>query len=89
MNMQLGQILPYIDCAQRVRYSAWTSSGGAVLALVAGCVSWQQVRSPLRGFGSPTTLRFAGTMSALSALVFAFALIMQAVASVVLTGCER
>jgi hypothetical protein len=61
----------------------------AILALLSALVSWRSVRPPPTGFGSPSTLRFAGRMSALSALVFAFALILQAVASMVLTGCER
>ncbi len=88
-NMQLGQILPYVDCAQQIRYSACASAIMAVLAVIAGYVSWQAGRSTPRGFGSPSTIRFAGGLSALSALVFAFALIMQTMASVVLTGCER
>jgi hypothetical protein len=87
--MQLGQILPYIDCAQQFRYSAYISAAVVLLVLLAGYVSWRWVRSPPRGFGSQSTLRFAGKMSALSALVFAFALIMQTIASMVLTGCER
>jgi hypothetical protein len=88
-NMQLGQILPYVDCAQRIRYSAYVSAAMAVLALAAGYASWRSAHSSPRGFGSPSTIRFAGSLSALSALVFVFALIMQAMASVVLTGCER
>ena len=89
LNMQLSQILPHIDCTKQLRSSALTSVAAAVLALLAGYVSWRSVRPPSTGFGSPSTLRFAGNLSALSALLFAFALIMQTVASVVLTGCER
>lgn len=88
-NMELGQILPYVDCAQRIRYSAFASAVMTALALAAAFASWRSAHSSPRGFGSPSTIRFAGGLSALSALVFAFALIMQTMASVVLTGCER
>jgi hypothetical protein len=88
-NMQLGQVLPYIDCAREIRSSALTSIAATILTLLAGYVSWRSVRPPSTGFGSPSTLRFAGNLSALSALIFAFALIMQTTASLVLTGCER
>jgi hypothetical protein len=89
VNMQLGQVLPYVDCARQIRSSAVTSIAVTVLALLAGWVSWRSVRPPAAGFGSPSTLRFAGNVSALSALIFAFALFMQTIASLVLTGCER
>jgi hypothetical protein len=89
VNTQLGQILPYVDCARHFRFSALTSMAATVFTLLAGCVSWRSVRPPPTGFGSPSTLRFVGSLSALSALIFAFALIMQTIASVVLTGCER
>jgi hypothetical protein len=87
--MQLGQVLPYIGCARQIRFAAVTSIAATVLTLLAGCVSWRSARPPSTGFGSPSTLRFVGNLSALSALIFAFALIMQTIASLVLTGCER
>ena len=89
MNMQIGQILPYVDCARRLQYSAYISATCALLALLAAYASWRWVQPLPKGFGSPSTLRFAGRLSALSALLFAFALIMQSIASLVLTGCER
>jgi hypothetical protein len=89
LNMQLGQVLPYMDCARQIRSSAVISIAATVLAMLSGYVSWRSVRPPSTGFGSPPTLRFVGNVSALSALIFAFALIMQTIASLVLTGCER
>lgn len=89
VNMQLGQILPYLDCTRNVRLSAIVSASFAVLALLAGSVSWRASRTAPAGFGSPATLRFDAIVSAMAALIFAFALALQAVASMVLTGCER
>jgi len=89
LNMQLGQLLPYLDCTRQFRSSAIASGIATVLALLAGYVSWRSVSSPPAGFGSPSTLRFAGALSALSALIFAFATVMQTIASLVLTGCEH
>jgi hypothetical protein len=89
INMQLGQILPYHDCAGTIRISAVISAALAMVALLAGSISWRSWRATPAGFGSPNTLRFAAALSALSALIFAFALALQAIASMVLTGCEH
>lgn len=89
VNTQLGQILPYRDCTEEVHISAGVSVALAMLALLAGSVSWRSSRADPAGFGSPDTLRFAAALSALSALIFAFALALQAIGSMVLTGCER
>jgi hypothetical protein len=88
-NMQLGLILPFADCTRQGRASALMSMGFAILALIAGIISWRSARSSPSGFGSPSTLRFDAAVSALSAPVFTFALGLQAIASLVLTGCER
>jgi len=60
----------------------------AAAACVAGVTSWRsvgraQISEPLR------TLAFVGSLGALAALLFAFALAMQGWASLVLSGCER
>ena len=89
VNMQLGQILPYHDCAVTIRISTAVSTALAIFALLAGSISWRSWRDAPAGFGSPNTLRFAAALSALSALIFAFALALQAIASMVLTGCEH
>ena len=89
INLGAGLILPAIDCTRQFRASALISTGFTVLALLAAAVSWRLARTRLAGFGSPQTLRFDAGMSALGALVFAFALVLQTMASLVLTGCER
>jgi hypothetical protein len=89
INMQLGQILPYTDCAQQSRWSAIISFTGVAAAVITGAVSWHSTR-PARIVAPLTaTSRFIAWVSALSALVFAFALSMQGIASLVLSGCER
>jgi hypothetical protein len=89
INTQLGQILPYLDCRQQGRYSAIASFAGAAAACVAGAISWRAARHAPTSEPLPMTLSFVGSISALSASIFAFALLMQGAASVVFTGCER
>ena len=88
-NMQLGQVLPDLDCIRQARISAFVSLALTIFALLAGLMSWRTMRVRPSGFGSPRTLRFDAGVSALSALMFAFALALQTIASWVLTGCER
>ena len=88
INTQLGQILPYLDCQREARFSAAASLIGVAAAGLAGVVSWRsagwsKTAAPIR------TSSFVASLSALAALVFAFALSMQGVASLVLSGCER
>lgn len=89
INMQLGQILPYVDCRQQSHRLAIISFVGVVAVVLAGFVSWRwadqaRVATPLTA-----TSRFIAWSGALSALVFAFALSAQGIASLVLSGCER
>jgi hypothetical protein len=88
INTQLGEILPYLDCQQQARFSAMASFVGATVACVAGAVSWQSAGRANKSDPLATS-GFAGSLSALSAAVFAFALSMQGIASLVLSGCER
>lgn len=88
INTQLGQILPYLDCQREARFSAAASLIGAATAGLAGVVSWRSAGRP-EAAAAGRTSAFIGSLSALAALVFAFALAMQGVASLVLSGCER
>jgi hypothetical protein len=88
VNMQLGEILPYLDCQHQARYSAIASFGFAVAAGLAGALSWRSV-SRARKYEPTLTLAFLGSVAALSAVIFVFALSMQGIASLVLSGCER
>jgi hypothetical protein len=82
VNMQLGQILPYAQCGSRFRLLLWSSSIGVLQSLVAGIVSW-------RGSPAIRSAWFAARVSVLLGLVFAFTMVLQALAGLMLTGCER
>jgi hypothetical protein len=88
VNTQFGQILPYVDCQREARFSAAVSLVGAVAAALACLVSWRSAARPATA-ATARTAAFVASMSAMAGLVFAFALSMQAVASLVLSGCER
>jgi hypothetical protein len=89
INMQLSQILPYIDCRQQQRYSAIASFVALAAACFAAAVSWGWARHAR--YTAPLTNKsgFSASISALASLVFAFALLLQGIASLVLSGCER
>lgn len=84
VSMQLGQILPYTDCRTGIAATAVASFAAALIAL-AGCfVSY-------RGYAS-TRARMGLFLSALSLLVglsFAFALLLQGAASLLIDACAR
>ncbi|MCA1454202.1 hypothetical protein I6F35_13385 [Bradyrhizobium sp. BRP22] len=90
VNMQLGQILPYADCRSQLHATAAASLIGATIAALSGLASWRSARPSSADAGAPDeTISFAGNLSGLAALVFTFALIMQGIASMMLTGCEK
>jgi hypothetical protein len=89
INMQLGQMLPYIDCAQQSHHLAIYSFAGSAAALLAGGFSWNWTNHERNTSSLTATSRFIARLGALSALVFAFALSMQGIASLVLSGCDR
>jgi len=89
INTQLGEILAWPDCQQQARYSAASSSAALLLACVAAIASWRATRRVQVKARLTALSGFIGAMSALSALIFIFALSMQAIASLVLSGCER
>jgi hypothetical protein len=89
INMQLGQILPYTDCARQSGVSAIISFVGAAVAVVTGAISWRWAQRERIAALLTATSSFVARLGALSALIFGFALSMQGIASLVLSGCER
>ncbi|PSO14036.1 hypothetical protein [Bradyrhizobium sp. MOS003] len=89
VNMQLGQILPYADCRSQLHSSVIISFVGAALTSASGIASWSSPRRVGGEAAEQSNAHFGGIVSALSASVFTFALLMQGVAAVVLTGCEK
>ena len=88
INTQLGQTLPYLDCQHQARWSAVASFVAAAASCLAALISWRS-GNRAKMSGPLPTLAFVGSTSALTALVFTFALSMQGLASLVLSGCER
>jgi hypothetical protein len=89
IDTQLGEILPYLDCQHQVRSSAIAAFSGMLLACLAAIVSWRSTSRARMAASLTATSGFLGALSALSALIFAFALSLQGIASLVLSGCER
>jgi hypothetical protein len=88
-NTLLSLNLSYSDCIEQNHALAIVSLIMLVATGAGAFASWRSIRIDVTGFSSPRTFRFVGTLSALSSLVFAFALALQMVAAWVLTGCER
>ncbi|WP_257167036.1 hypothetical protein [Bradyrhizobium sp. SRS-191] len=87
VNTQLGEMLATTDCISAVRPSAVISAALLAVVLIAAGLSWWRDGRP--STRADRTLPFAARLSALTALLFAFAVVLQAIASVVLSGCER
>lgn len=82
VNMQSGQILPYPDCRSGLHVNLVISLLAAALSLAASIAAWRFARSDGTGL-------FASRLGALLSLLFAFTLLLQAMAGLLLTGCER
>jgi phosphoglycerol transferase MdoB-like AlkP superfamily enzyme len=82
VNTQLGQILPYGDCAAGSQWTAWATFSAAVISAGTAFLSWQQkdhvVSRPRRA------MTYVAVFSAFS---FAFALVLQGAATVLLSPC--
>jgi hypothetical protein len=89
VNMQAGLILPYADCAGYRFVSAAISLLLALLVLGSALASWRARTDGPTAWASERPYRFVSILGCLVALVFAFALVLQVAAGVVLTGCER
>lgn len=84
INTQLGQILPAADCADRMSVTAVAAFGSAAVA--AACAVLSQRSS---GAGVSRLSGFVASVSTLTALIFAFALLLQGAASVLLSPCAH
>ena len=82
LNIQLGLILPYSECGSRYHPAVITSIIGVLLVVGGAGVSW-------RGAWPGPTGRFWSGVCALLGVILAFALLLQAGAALMLTGCER
>ena len=85
LSTQLGQILPYAECGARIRASTLFAAIAMVLTLGSAWLSWRGAAG-LRG---QQAMRFTGQLGALMGLLFAFALLLQGAATLVISACER
>ena len=83
-STQLGQILPYTDCRTSQNWSAAISLSLTLLTLMAALMPARE-RLPL---GSHADL-FVNRLSLLVGLTFAFAMLMQSAATLLVDPCQR
>jgi hypothetical protein len=88
-DMQAGQILPYPACHLQTPFTAILSFTSLILALASGYVSWRARQAIAPGAPESGSLRFIAALGYLAALIFAFALLLQGIAGIMLTGCEQ
>jgi TRAP-type mannitol/chloroaromatic compound transport system permease large subunit len=87
VSVQLGQILPYLDCANRTHNTAVCVVGATVVALSAGVLLWRRGGGAFPDDGQPR--RFVGLVAGLTAMAISFALALQLLAAFTLNACER
>ncbi|MER8830001.1 hypothetical protein NKH73_27850 [Mesorhizobium sp. M0938] len=84
INTQLGQMLPHLDCASSTGWTAGAAFAATVLALTGVLVA--------RNGGVSTASRtklFISRLNVFLGLAFAFALVLQGAATLLLSACER
>jgi hypothetical protein len=84
ITTQLGQVLPYGDCAGQMSSSLIAAAVGVVVALSAAAVSYFRQKSE-----HGQTQLFIGRVSVGMGLAFGFAVILQAAATLVVNACQR
>jgi hypothetical protein len=84
INMQMGQILPYVDCQARVSWSAIATAAAIVVALAGAAVSFAGAAKT-----ESDTHTFLRRIGILTALAFAFTLFLQGAATLLLDPCTR
>lgn len=84
-TLQLGEILPYFDCTHGSHRLAIIAFTALALAVLSGVLAWRIASRQQR----PHEISFLAALACLSSGVFAYALTLQAIATMVLTGCEK
>jgi hypothetical protein len=90
VNTELGQMLPAFACETGFKLPALISLVLAAAAVAMAGLSWWAADSAgAEGGAGARPWRFIGRLGALMAILFAYALALQGLSSLVLTGCER
>jgi hypothetical protein len=90
-SFQTGYLLVPDTCAERVFGIVLVSLAGIAVCLAGGFLSWR-AWTRLRPTHAPNLAdpyRFLAGLSASSAALFGFAILLQAIASLMFQGCER
>lgn len=88
LHQQGGAGANYWDC--RFGGPVWTVALGLVSAaiiLAGGWISWSARRAPEGGEDLPGARRFGGTVGAVAALVFLFAVALQTLGGLIVPSC--
>jgi hypothetical protein len=86
VNTQLGQILPYVECGASFRPGPFLSGLGVLLSLAGAWLSYRVSGMKLRGSGMPG---FVASIGALLGCLVAFAMLLQTLSMVMVSGCAR
>jgi hypothetical protein len=92
ITMQLSQILPYYDCRSGLHASAVAPVVATLLTTGSVYLSWRSTGAQPDLWGEsayPATRRFTAILGSLAGGIFAYGLLLQALAGALLTGCER
>jgi hypothetical protein len=94
VNMQLGQVLPYPSCRHQLPLAGLSSLAAIAVSLVAGFCSYRAYRTlerqpPRSASGGRRSLRLLAGLGTGAASLFLVALVLQALAGFILTGCEQ
>jgi hypothetical protein len=84
MNMQLGQIMPYVDCRTQI---PWSAPMSGLLAITAAATALLPMVE--RGTKLTRAAHFVNTLSILVGMAFTFALALQVAATLMISPCQR
>jgi ABC-type uncharacterized transport system YnjBCD permease subunit len=84
ITTQLGQVLPYGDCARQMSSSLIAAATGVVVALISAAVSYFGQKSE-----HGRTQLFIDRLSIGMGLAFGFALMLQTIATLLVNACQR
>jgi len=84
VNMQLGQILPHVDCRLGLSWTTIATLGAAFIAVGTLLLTYLSKRADSSRDGL-----FIARLSLMTGAAFAFALVLQGAATLLLSPCER
>jgi hypothetical protein len=93
LSTQANYSLVWAQCYFGVTIVTWVALTFALVAAISGLLSFMAFRhaeaSPVANARKPRTEKFLAMIGALTGLLFASVILLQAYAGIVFTGCER